>query len=99
MYVSNTFNINEDRTNEWLMWMKQSFIPEIQKNEIVKNIIFTKVLVEEEMGGNTFSFLIQVPDMDALEAFEQTYSNNYLPMMTAKFEGSFVTFRTYLEEV
>ena len=56
MYIYNvTVNIEETIHDEWVRWMNEEHIPEMLATGKFTKALMTKVLVEEEMGGVTYS--------------------------------------------
>jgi len=56
MYIYNvTINIQEPKHDEWLDWMKNEHIPDMLATGKFSKALMSKVLVEEEMGGITYS--------------------------------------------
>ena len=49
-----TINIADSVHSEWLKWMKDH-IPQVLATGLFSKALFTKVLVEEGMGGTTYS--------------------------------------------
>ena len=61
MYIYNvTTNIEEASHDSWVKWMKEIHIPEVLSTGKFLNAKFTKVLVEEDMGGFTYSVLMEL---------------------------------------
>ena len=50
-----TINIHESVHNQWLTWMQTKHIPEILATKKFSSARIVKVLIEEEMGGTTYS--------------------------------------------
>jgi hypothetical protein len=49
-----TINVDESIYDEWLIWIKEH-IPKVLPTGKFTEAKLTKVLVEEEMGGTTYS--------------------------------------------
>lgn len=99
MYIYNvTINIEETIHNEWLDWMKEEHIPEMLSTGKFSKALMTKVLVEEEMGGLTYSVQYTT---DSKETLQKYYAEdaNQLRAKSNRFAGKFVAFRTELEIV
>ena len=60
--------------------------------------LMTKVLVEEEMGGITYSVQYTTKDKATLEAYYEENANE-LRAASKRFKDKFVAFRTELEVV
>lgn len=93
-----TINIEEAVTAEWLVWMQEKHIPDVLATGKFTKALMTKVLVEEEMGGNTFSVQYSCPDKTTLEAYYREDAER-LRGDSGKFAGKFVAFRTELEVI
>ena len=97
MYIYNvTINIEDTVHELWLEWMKKEHIPEMLATGKFSKALMTKVLVDEEMGGVTYSVQYTT---DSRETLERYYKED-APLLRSKskrFEGTFVAFRTELE--
>ncbi|TPN86264.1 DUF4286 family protein [Aquimarina algicola] len=99
MYIYNvTINIEETIHDEWLDWMKKEHIPNMIATGKFSKALMTKVLVEEEMGGITYSIQYTT---DSKETLQQYYTEDAerLRAEANHFAGKFVAFRTELEIV
>lgn len=93
-----TINIEEAATAEWLSWMQQKHIPDMIATGKFTEALMTKILVDEEMGGNTYSVQFRCPDKTTLEAYYAEDAER-LRGDSARFAGKFVAFRTELEVI
>lgn len=97
MYIYNvTINVEEAIHDQWLVWMQQEHIPEMIATGKFSKALMTKVLVEEEMGGITYSVQYTT---DSKETLARYYSED-APLLRSKskrFEGHFLAFRTELQ--
>lgn len=99
MYIYNvTINIQEDIHEEWLNWMKNEHIPEMLNTGKFKKALMSRVLVNEEMGGITYSVQYTT---DSQEMLKRYYDEDAAEMRSRSkaFEGKFVAFRTEMEVV
>ncbi len=97
MYIYNvTINVQEEIHDEWLAWMKNEHIPDMLKTEKFSKALMTKVLVNEEMGGITYSVQYTADSKELLERYKAENAAE-LRAKTKPFEGKFVAFRTELE--
>lgn len=97
MYIYNvTINIDETIHEEWLDWMKTKHIPDMLATGKFQKALMTKVLVEEEMGGITYSVQYTTQNKETLQQY-YTEDAHKLRAESKKFEGKFVAFRTELE--
>ena len=99
MYIYNvTVNIQEEVHDDWVEWMKKEHIPDMLKTGKFIKALMTKVLVNEEMGGITYSVQYTAKDREMLERYHKEDAEN-LRSKTRAFEGKFVAFRTELEVI
>lgn len=100
MYIYNiTTNIEEASHLEWLQWMKETHIPEVLSTGKFLNAKFSKVLVEEDMGGETYSIQYTVKDKTTLERYYEEDAPKLIESVQRKFAGKLVSFKTELEVV
>ena len=99
MYIYNvTVNIEETRHNEWVTWMKNEHIPNMLATGKFTKALMSKVLVEEDMGGITYSIQYTTDSKNTLEQY-YTEDAERLRAETNRFAGQFVAFRTELEVI
>jgi|AntAceMinimDraft_12_1070368.scaffolds.fasta_scaffold02476_4 hypothetical protein len=56
MYLFNvTTHIDSEQETVWLAWMQEVHIPTLLKGDYFTSAILTKIMVEEPMGGVTYS--------------------------------------------
>lgn len=99
MYIYNvTINIDESIHNHWVEWMQKEHIPAMLATGKFTKALMTRVLVEEEMGGITYSVQYTTDSKTTLEKY---YAENAVQLraQSKPFEGKFVAFRTELEIV
>lgn len=91
-----TINIETDIEALWLEWMQKEHIPEMLGTGKFSKALLTKVLVEEEMGGETYSVQYTAKSRDHLD---QYYAQDAATLrgQSKAFEGKFVAFRTELQ--
>jgi|SRR5690554_5583531 len=92
-----TINIDESVHDEWLQWMQTKHIQDVLNTGCFTSARLVKVLVEEEMGGITYSVQYFAPTKEALEA----YKNIHAPLLRSegmeRFADKMLAFRTDLE--
>ena len=96
MYIYNvTVNIEESIQKEWLKWIEKH-IPEVLATGRFSSAKLTQVLVDEEMGGVTYSVQYRAKtrkDLDDYYKLDATRLQND----GKHFNGKFVAFRTELK--
>lgn len=99
MYIYNvTINIQEDVHEKWVEWMKHEHIPDMLKTGKFIKALMTRVMVNEEMGGVTYSIQYTAESKQMLARYYEEDATT-LRGKTAPFEGKFVAFRTELEVI
>ncbi|MFK5889424.1 MAG: DUF4286 family protein [Flavobacteriaceae bacterium] len=99
MYIYNvSINIEESVHDDWLKWMQTQHIPEMLATKKFTTAKLTKVLVEEAMGGITYSVQYTTKDKATLQKYYNEDAER-LRNKSKAFEGKFVAFRTELEVI
>lgn len=99
MYIYNvTINIDESIHETWLEWMNKEHIPAMLATGKFQKALMTKVQVEEDLGGITYSVQYRT---DSKETLQKYYEENAADLrnQSKAFEGKFVAFRTELEVI
>ncbi len=100
MYIYNvTINIEESEHENWLHWMKDIHIPDMLATGKFLEAKMCRVMVEEEMGGITYSIQYTTKDKETLEQYYEEDAGRLRQDGLDRFEGKFVAFRTELELV
>lgn len=99
MYIYNvTINIENSAHDAWLEWMKTEHIPAMLDTRKFTKALMTKVQVEEEMGGTTYSVQYHTDSKATLEKYYAEDADT-LRAHGKRFEGKYVAFRTELEVI
>lgn len=99
MYIYNvTINIDESVHDRWIEWMKKEHIPAMLATGKFTKALMTRVMVEEEMGGMTYSVQYRLKNKEDLKKYYAEDAEK-LRAQSKPFEGKFVAFRTELEIV
>ena len=98
MYIYNvTTNIEASAHDQWLAWMKETHIPDVLATGKFLSAKMCKVLVDEDMGGITYSVQFTTVDKATLERYYNEDAHNLRQDASKRFAGKFVSFRTELE--
>ncbi len=100
MYIYNvTINIEEEVHDQWLTWMQDVHIPEVLATGKFIQARMCRVLVEEEMGGLTYSIQYFAENKETLNAYYLEDAPRLRQALITLFAGKFVAFRTELEVI
>ena len=99
MYIYNvTINIQEDVHDAWVNWMRTEHIPDMLNTNKFTKALMTRVMVEEEMGGMTYSIQYTSASREMLQRYYEEDAA-VLRERSGSFAGKFVAFRTELQIV
>lgn len=97
MHIYNvTTNVEEDVHDEWLTWMKEEHIPAMMATGKFTEALMSRVLVNEKMGGITYSTQFKTKDMATLKQYYVEDSKELLKKED-RFKNKAVSFRTEME--
>lgn len=99
MYIYNvTINIDDSVHDEWLVWIDKH-IPEVLATGRFVSAKMTQVLVEEEMGGVTYSIQYTAKTREDLDSYYTYDAKNLRNDGMQKFADKMVAFRTELKVI
>lgn len=92
-----TINIHESVHDQWLSWMQKKHIPEILATGKFSSARIVKVLIEEEMGGTTYSVQYTTDSKATLEKYYNEDAPKFRQEGLTLFGDKMLAFRTELE--
>ncbi|CAM1349459.1 DUF4286 family protein [Tenacibaculum insulae] len=99
MYIYNvTINIDESVHDEWLRWIK-NHIPEVLATGHFLSAKLTQVLVEEEMGGATYSVQYTAKTREDLDDYYKHHADELRTEAFKRFADKMLAFRTELRVI
>lgn len=100
MYIYNvTVNIDESVEKEWLQWMKEKHIPAMLATGKFVKAKMTLVMINEEMGGTTYSVQYTTDSLETLQKYYQENATLLQNTTPKQFQNKFVSFSTQLKVV
>lgn len=97
MYIYNvTINIDDAVHDEWLTWM-ETHIQDVLNTGKFLSAKFTQVLVEEEMGGKTYSIQYTANTKEDLQDYYKKDAERLRMESVKKFGNKMLAFRTELK--
>lgn len=91
-----TSNINESIHEKWLEWVKEH-IPQVLSTGHFTEAKLTRVLVEEDLGGVTYSIQYRAKSREALESYYKNDADILRQDVLKHFGERVLSFRTELE--
>lgn len=99
MYIYNvTINIDDSVHNEWLTWMETHILEVLNTGKFISAKL-TEVLVEEEMGGRTYSVQYTANTKEDLEDYYKEDADRLRQEGLKKFADKMLAFRTELKVI
>lgn len=92
-----TINIDEKVQQAWLDWMQSTHIPEMLATGKFIEAKMSRVLVDEEMGGITYSVQYTALNREMLQRYYDEDAPRLRQDTQERFGGQFVAFRTELD--
>ena len=92
-----TINIDDSVHDEWLHWMQNKHIPDMLATKKFIEAKMCKVLVEEDLGGTTYSIQYKTKDKATLKSYYKEDADKMRREGNQLFPNKFVAFRTELE--
>lgn len=71
IYYNVTVNIHESVHDQWMNWMQEKHIQSVLATGKFSSARMVKVLVEEEMGGQTYAIQYTTESKEMLERYYQ----------------------------
>ncbi len=98
MYIYNvTINIDESVHDQWLEWMQEKHIPDVLKTGKFSKALMTQVLVNEDMGGVTYSVQYTCDSKETLEKYYSEDAQKLREDGNNLFANKFGAFRTEMK--
>lgn len=92
-----TVNIHESVHDQWMKWMQEKHIRDVLATGKFSTARMVKVLVEEDMGGITYSIQYVTDSKETLERYYQEDAPRLRDEGHALFGDKMLAFRTELE--
>ena len=92
-----TTNIDESVHDQWISWMQQKHIPAVLATGKFTTARLVKVLVEEEMGGKTYSVQYTTDSKETLQRYYEEDAPRFREEGQQLFGDKMLVFRTELE--
>ena len=94
-----TTNIDESIHEEWMQWMQEEHIPEVLSTGKFVKALLSQVMVNEDMGGITYSIQYSCISKDLLDQYYRDDADRLRKQGLKKFGNKFGAFRTELQVI
>ena len=94
-----TINIHESVHDQWMKWMQEKHINEVLATGKFSTARMVKVLIEEEMGGTTYSIQYTTENKEKLNRYFQEDAPQLRQEGLALFGDKMLAFRTELQVI
>ena len=84
---------------EWVGWMRQSYIPHVMESGIFEDYKFSRLLGVDESDGITYALQFTVSSRPAFDIYQEKFAYEHQQMHDLRYKGNFVTFRSLLDVV
>lgn len=92
-----TVNIDHDVQEEWLKWMLEVHIPEVLATGLFMDGRISRLQMEEDMGGVTYSIQYTLPSQAHLDQYQREFAPALQKKHTDRYAEKFVAFRTVMD--
>ncbi len=92
-----TTNVDDSIHDQWIMWMQNKHIDNVLATGCFFKAKMVKVLIEEEMGGTTYSTQYYAESKAKIEEYYQNYAPQLRDEGYHLFGDKVLAFRTELE--
>ncbi len=92
-----TINIHESVHDQWMQWMQEKHINDMLATGKFSSARMVKVLVEEDMGGTTYSIQFTTDSKETLQRYYDEDAPKLRAESASLFGDKMLAFRTELE--
>ena len=92
-----TINIHESVHDQWMKWMQEKHINDMLATGKFSSARMVKVLVEEDMGGTTYSVQFTTDSKETLQRYYDEDAPKLRAESASLFGDKMLAFRTDLE--
>jgi hypothetical protein len=93
-----TVSLDPNIESEWLNWMRSKHIPDVLETGCFRESRLSRIHGEED-GGVTYSVMYLSPSQELMELYQEKFAPALQKEHSAKYEGKFAAFRTFLTVV
>lgn len=99
LVYNTTYQVNINDSRNFVIWMSEYFIPQIQQSQELKNPRLCQILSHKEQDSECFSLQWEVDDSATLHRWHVKYGVALNEEMTKIFKDNVVGFPTLMEVI
>lgn len=99
LIFNTTYHVEEGQEKLFLIWIKEYYLPEIEKYGALKSPRITRILSHREEGGDSFSLQFEVADSALLHRWHCEQGVQLNEELTKTFKEKVVGFPTLMEVI
>jgi hypothetical protein len=94
-----TIKVESEITDEWVKWMKEEHIPDLQSTGLISDCRLCRLLEQDEADGVTYSAQYVCATMADYNNYIDNHAQGMRDKAFSRFGGRFVAFRSVMETV
>ncbi|NDV58386.1 DUF4286 family protein [Bacteroides sp. 519] len=98
LIYNTTYHVEDEVHDNFLIWLKECFIPEVAKDEVLQSPRLCRILSHHE-GGHNYSLQWEVENSTILHRWHTEKGIKYNEEITKIFKDKVVGFPTLMEAV
>lgn len=92
-----TLKVDNSVAEEWVQWMKQEHMPELQNTGLFTGYRLCRLLEQDEAEGVTFSAQYTCDSLEDYNAYISKHAQTMRDKAFSRFGGKFIAFRSVME--
>lgn len=100
MFLYNvTIGIDKDIETEWVLWVKQNYMPAMMATGLFVDCKLYRVVTHEDEGSVSYSIQVFAQNIENVVSYLNQYTATIIEGHRLKFKDKHVAFNTLLEEM
>lgn len=97
--INTTFYVDTSVENEFLDWVRSTYVPSAMDTDGFRRPVFTRLLLEPQEGMTGYAVQVTAPGTDAATRWHDGCACELRTALTARFGHKVLFFTTYMEEI
>lgn len=99
LLYNETIAIDKDIEQEWLLWMKETYLPAMMLTGMFADSKVYKILHDNDDGNISYSVQYFASSIELIQQYLDVFAPKFADDLRQKFANKHVVFRTLLEQV